>query len=310
MLDSEERDLLRAFEQRAYARSEAGQFEQDEERRRADERQAQHAAMGSDWLRGLGLGDTVPSPDDYDYGRMLSEGVYPKPDEQGRLPLPPRYFKPGRLVLDGLDVATGRRVESRVSLEDRVLADGIDLDGDGVPDIPLAALGRALDGEGSELTPAERRSLSAWFDSQRDPEPVQLAMGSRGRPGNQRVNVGETLTDAGTGLLDMLAGALKGATAATMGLPGDIESLVRMLSGSEGGQVMPTTEDMQKVIPPVATDPVRAKTAGPYETIGEFMGLGTAPKAMRAVIRKAPRAAAAAAAGAPANIEADKGMTE
>lgn len=310
MLDSEERDLLRAFEQRAYARSEAGQFEQDEERRRADEQQAQHAAMGSDWLRGLGLGDTVPSPDDYDYGRMLSEGVYPKPDEQGRLPLPPRYFKPGRLVLDGLDVATGRRVESRVSLEGRVLDDGIDLDGDGVPDIPLAALGRALDGEGSELTPAERRSLLAWFDSQRDPEPVQMAMGSRGRPGNQPVNVGETLTDAGTGLLDMLAGALKGATAATMGLPGDIESLVRMLSGSEGGQVMPTTEDMQRALPAVSSDPVRAKTAGPYETIGEFMGLGAVPKVLGAAVRKAPKAAAAAAAGAPESIEADKGMTE
>lgn len=51
------------------------------------------------------------------------------------------------------------------------------------------------------------------------------------------------------GLLDSLAGALRGATAQTIGLPGDIRSIVDMISkeGADkylGKAVMPTTEEM------------------------------------------------------------------
>jgi len=45
------------------------------------------------------------------------------------------------------------------------------------------------------------------------------------------------------GLADMLAGALRGTVAQSLGLPGDLESLVRLLTGGE--QVLPTTEDIR-----------------------------------------------------------------
>jgi hypothetical protein len=87
------------------------------------------------------------------------------------------------------------------------------------------------------------------------------------------------------GLFDMLAGALKGGVAQTLGLPGDIESLVRLLTGGE--QVMPTTEDMEgklpAVIPPRTTDLVtggdrlRQVPAEFGQGIGEVVGLGKAP---------------------------------
>ena len=126
-----------------------------------------------------------------------------------------------------------------------------------------------------------------------------------------------SLGGKGMAVLDTLAGALKGATAATLGLPGDIESLVRLLTGGE--QKMPTTEDIQKALPPVV--PKKDKTladlvappapsaretiAADAEKIGEF--LPVAPIAIaKTVAKKVGKkgAAAAAAAGTAASAPA------
>lgn len=149
-----------AFEQRAYQTSDAARYEQEQETLDADASRQKNDQAGRDFIQGLGLGDTLPSLEDYDYGKMLADGVHPRPDEQGRLPLPPRYFRAGKLVIDGVDLATGQRITSRVSLEDRILANT--LDDDGEPDDPHALLMTALDDPSSELTPSERASLMAW----------------------------------------------------------------------------------------------------------------------------------------------------
>jgi hypothetical protein len=92
------------------------------------------------------------------------------------------------------------------------------------------------------------------------------------------------ITEPATALLDSLAGALKGGVAQTLGLPGDLESLVRMLTGGE--QVMPTTEDMNAklpaVVPPSVNELVTGKNPREFSSdlgqqIGEVVGLGKAP---------------------------------
>lgn len=78
--------------------------------------------------------------------------------------------------------------------------------------------------------------------------------------------------DIATVTVDTLAGLLKGAVAQTLGLPGDLESLVRMLTGGE--QVMPTTEAMQEILPPVVPaggDPRRMPGVKAAQSVGEFL---------------------------------------
>jgi len=101
------------------------------------------------------------------------------------------------------------------------------------------------------------------------------------------------------GLADMLAGALRGTVAQSLGLPGDLESLVRLLTGGE--QVLPTTEDISEkgvripftdtkvtlppVVPPNAPDIIgysaaeRRKTADVAGKLGEFNPIVGAPEA-------------------------------
>lgn len=177
--DDLSQSFLSSFEQRAYHQSEAGQFEREQAGMEADAARQKHEQSASDWLKSTGQGDAIPSPADYDYARMLADGVYPRPDGNGQIPLPPRYFKPGRLIVDGVDLATGKRIASRVPLEDRILGTTPDLDGDGEPDT-TATLSQALANPDSELSPVERRALGAWLETQQPP------------PGQ----------DAGTSLLD------------------------------------------------------------------------------------------------------------
>lgn len=90
-------------------------------------------------------------------------------------------------------------------------------------------------------------------------------------------------------LLDTLAGALKGATAQTLGLPGDIRSILDMIN-KEGAQkylgdpVLPTTEQMQEILPAVVPQGVanqadREFTAKMASEIGTFLPAPGAPEA-------------------------------
>lgn len=111
----------------------------------------------------------------------------------------------------------------------------------------------------------------------------------------------QDITKPGMALFDTLAGALKGTVAQTLGLPGDVESLVRLLTGGE--QVMPTTERMQEILPPVVPPGApgaeqREQTAQVAEKLGEFVpvGITEAAKAARTVAKAIPGAVPAAAA--------------
>jgi hypothetical protein len=90
-------------------------------------------------------------------------------------------------------------------------------------------------------------------------------------------------------LLDTLAGALKGATAQTLGLPGDIRSILDLIS-KEGAQkylgepVLPTTEEMQNILPAVVPQGVanqaeREYTAKMASEIGTFLPAPGIPEA-------------------------------
>lgn len=86
------------------------------------------------------------------------------------------------------------------------------------------------------------------------------------------------------GLADTLAGALRGTVAQSLGLPGDIESLVRLLTGGE--QVLPTTERVSEMLPPVvppnAPDAAaRQQTAEIAGKLGEFNPIVGAPEAVK-----------------------------
>lgn len=66
-------------------------------------------------------------------------------------------------------------------------------------------------------------------------------------------------------LWDMGASAVRGVTRGTLGLPGDLESIVRMVAGGE--QVLPTSQDWDKKLPPVK--PLVADMK-PYDDISMF----------------------------------------
>jgi hypothetical protein len=90
-------------------------------------------------------------------------------------------------------------------------------------------------------------------------------------------------------LLDTLAGALKGATAQTLGLPGDIRSILDMINKEGatkylGEPVLPTTEEMQKKLPAVVPEGVanqadREFTANIASEIGTFLPAPGVPEA-------------------------------
>lgn len=69
--------------------------------------------------------------------------------------------------------------------------------------------------------------------------------------------------------LGAMGSAAKGAAQATVGLPGDVESLVRMITGGE--QTLPTTEQVGQFVNQYIRAPYPQ-----YERLGEFTGLPTA----------------------------------
>lgn len=109
-------------------------------------------------------------------------------------------------------------------------------------------------------------------------------------------------------LLDTLAGALRGATGATIGLPGDIRSIVDMINqeGAEavmGKRMFPTSEEVlqSNILPPVIPAGApnaaeRQKTVDIAQGVGEFLpapGLLDVPKVVK---------------GATKAVQATKGM--
>lgn len=295
--------LLQAFTDRHLSMAPSGQFLAEQEASDAQAKDAEQQTAARDWLRTQGLGDSVPSPNDYDYPRMLADGVFPSKDAAGRVPLPPQYWKPGRMLIGGRDIATGQRIASRVPLEDRILSgveDDEPDDGDGISTLTQDDI--------AELSSRERRAMESWMES----HGVMIAAGpSQTRtdaptgyyPKQNRPPTLDDLKQRGTDVWDTLAGALKGGVAQTLGLPGDVESLIRMLTGGE--QVMPTTEDVEKKLPPVIPPTLsslvtgggqREANAAYGETAGEFIGLGKAPAvavdAAKAAVKKAGTAAA------------------
>jgi hypothetical protein len=94
------------------------------------------------------------------------------------------------------------------------------------------------------------------------------------------------------GLLDTLAGALRGAAAQTIGLPGDIRSILDLINkeGAEkylGQAVLPTTEDMLAgtFLPPVLKEGVpnreeRQKAVDVAQEVGTFLPAPGVPEAV------------------------------
>ena len=90
-------------------------------------------------------------------------------------------------------------------------------------------------------------------------------------------------------LLDTLAGALQGATAQTLGLPGDIRSILDLISKEGatkylGEPVFPTTEQMQEKLPAVIPQGVanqadREQTAKMFSNVGTFLPAPGIPEA-------------------------------
>jgi len=115
-------------------------------------------------------------------------------------------------------------------------------------------------------------------------------------------------TGPATAGMDVLAGLLKGSVAATLGLPGDVESLVRLLTGGE--QRLPTTEDLQKRLPPVVSPPAgdpgdpdylkRNNRATAAEVAGEFIPLAPVAAAAKVVRKLGKKGTTQATAGTAA----------
>lgn len=91
------------------------------------------------------------------------------------------------------------------------------------------------------------------------------------------------------GLADMGAATARGVTRGTLGLPGDLESLVRMLTG--GKQVLPTSEDWDKKLPPMEYLANEApKGRSPFDDIGMFYNVPIYGGAMSAGFKTIPKA--------------------
>ncbi len=107
--------------------------------------------------------------------------------------------------------------------------------------------------------------------------------------------------------------ALRGFLSGVAGAPGDIESLVRMLPGLNEETVLPTSDDLEKMLPlrSVSATPVgRAATGAAQLGGGFYVGPGSPLRAIAAAPRavsKASRDFAAAAGGSGSNVVKNRG---
>lgn len=97
-------------------------------------------------------------------------------------------------------------------------------------------------------------------------------MGPGTRKPAERTNSGN-LSDIFKFMLDQGAGTARGIYRGTVGLPGDLESLVRL--GIGGEQYLPTSEDVGKPGKWYSAPPLKPLLEGdnPYDTIGQFYNL-------------------------------------
>jgi hypothetical protein len=161
----------------------------------------------------------------------------------------------------------------------------------------------------------DQRFMNQLADDMREPEePVQEVMLASGPVTSDMPQTGVRVGRAGitpaqsakaggldrplVALLDTLAGALQGATAQTLGLPGDIRSIIDMIAQEGatkylGERTMPTTTEMQQKLPAVIPQGVANQTEREYTAkvasdIGTFLpapGLLDAPKAIKGAVQ-------------------------
>jgi hypothetical protein len=113
----------------------------------------------------------------------------------------------------------------------------------------------------------------------------------------------KSLSQPAQALFDMMAGGLRGSAVGTLGAPGDIETLARMGVNAAGGSFnpampsrsgrafqpvseepfFPSSEELAKRFPPTIPngDPMRRKSAEPFEEIGQFAPLPLSGKALK-----------------------------
>lgn len=96
-----------------------------------------------------------------------------------------------------------------------------------------------------------------------------------------------SLLDAPKGLADMLAAALRGATTASLGFPGDMEGIGRMLIGNKNPTFFPGTDDVSKMLPPMTPLSTDKRGWDVPEKLGQFLPaptvLAAVPKAKAAI---------------------------
>jgi hypothetical protein len=115
------------------------------------------------------------------------------------------------------------------------------------------------------------------------------------------VNELKSLSQPAQAMGDMLASTLRGSVAATAGVGGDIRELIDLFGPEAvekvlGKRVMPTTEEMNKMLPPVVPQNApadRQHTAKVYGALGEFAPLPGTVAATKAIGYGAGRAAGA-----------------
>ncbi|WP_019882344.1 MULTISPECIES: hypothetical protein [unclassified Methylophilus] len=155
--DDSTNDFTQAFQQMRDASSDFSQYQEQEDQRQKIESDEKFENEAYGWIKSLGMGDAIPSPKSFDYASMLRDGVYPKADSQGRLPLPPRYFKNGAVTLGGVDISNMRKITNQATTENGdVFANAQQIDWD-------------------ELSPQERNSIQSWMESVGRDDHVKLA---------------------------------------------------------------------------------------------------------------------------------------
>jgi len=121
----------------------------------------------------------------------------------------------------------------------------------------------------SALQQAQASGFFAEGGEVSDPE-AQLIMGAEGRAVSP--------AQFGRGMMDTAAGMLKGSAQAAVGMPGDIESLIRMLAGSKG-QTLPTTDRVKAFIDKYAPLGLPADEGTDGRTAAEYFGEFMSPAA-------------------------------
>lgn len=155
------------------------------------------------------------------------------------------------------------------------------------------------------------------------PEPVPMAPAETVIPGEstmagEPLPGGMTTKEFAVGLADTAAAGLKGAVQGWVGLPGDIESIGRMIINLVGGNVdqetyLKTTEEIKALLDSYAPfEPMGKRISkedlGAAEIAGEFLAPGTYVKPVKAAAKSMKSAVTKGVESIPKNITT-KGAT-